>query len=135
MALSPHKPHRYVLKAPNVIGTQRQWTTTAYLLMRRNEFPRELRHTHPSIPMAYVMDSVNEWLDTPTGHFDRCVRVKGTAALRACADPATGWRDLSLLTTEWCCAGVSLVKLERSEPAGTAFLTRGPKPLELLAWK
>ena len=57
---SPHKPHRYVLKAANVIGTQWQWTTTAYLLMQRNGFSRELRHTHPSIPMASVMDSVNE---------------------------------------------------------------------------
>ena len=46
----PDKPHRYVLKAPYVIGTQWQSATTAYLLMRRNEFPRELRHTHPNIP-------------------------------------------------------------------------------------
>jgi hypothetical protein len=131
----PDKPHRYVLKAPYVIGTQWQAPTTAYLLMRRNEFPRELRHTHPSIPMAYVIDSVNESLDTPAGHFDRCVRVKGTATVRVYADPATGWRDMALLTTEWYCSGVGLVKLERSEPAGTAFLTGGTRTLELTAWK
>jgi hypothetical protein len=131
----PDKPHRYVLKTPYVIGTQWQSATTAYLLMRRNEFPRELRHTHPSIPMAYVIDSVNESLDTPAGHFDRCVRVKGTATVRVYADPATGWRDMALFTTEWYCAGVGLVKLERNEPAGTAFLTGGTRTLELQSWK
>ncbi len=131
----PDKPHRYVLKAPYVTGTQWQAPTTAYLLMRRNEFPRELRHTHPNIPMAYVIDSVNESLDTPAGHFNRCVRVRGTATVRVYADPASGWRDMALLTTEWYCSGVGLVKLERNEPAGTAFLAGGTRTLELQSWK
>lgn len=131
----PDKPPRFVLKAPFSVGTQWQSTTTAYLLMRRNEFPREIRHTHPSVTMRYVIDAANESVDTPAGHFEHCLRVSGTASVRVYADPATGWRDMPLTTTEWYCAGVGLVRMERSEPAKLAFLTGGTRTLELESWQ
>jgi hypothetical protein len=129
------KPKRYVLKAPYVVGTQWQAGTTAYLLMRRNEFPRELRHLHPNVPMTYQIEAVAEAVDTPAGQFKRCLRVRGTATVRVYADPATGWRDLPLTTQEWYCPGVGLVKMERSEQAGSAFLTGGTRTLELQSWQ
>ncbi len=131
----PDKPTRFVLKAPYTEGTQWQATTTAYLLMRQNEFPREIRHSHPSIPMAYVIERINESVDVAAGHFDRCVRVKGTASVRIYADPASGWRDMPLTTLEWYCPGVGLVKMSRSEPSSSAFLSGGVRTLELQAWE
>jgi len=131
----PDKPQRFVLKAPFVVGTQWQSTTTAYLLMRRNEFPREIRHTHPSVPMTYQIEALGESVDTPAGRFERCLRVRGAANVRIYADPASGWRDLPLTTLEWYCAGVGLVRMERSEPAGSAFLTGGTRTLELESWQ
>jgi hypothetical protein len=129
------KPQRFVLKAPYTVGTQWQAATTPYLLARRNEFPREIRHSHPSVPMNYLIEAVDEKIEVPAGRFDRCLRVKGQASVRVYADPASGWKDMPLTTTEWYCRGVGLVKLERQEPAQSPFLTGGSRVLELQAWR
>ncbi len=118
-----------------MVGTQWQASTTAYLLQRRNEFPREIRHTHPSIPMQYQIEAVNEAVDTPAGKFEQCLRVKGSATVRLYADPTSGWKDLPLTTLEWYCPGVGLTRLERSEPAGSGFLVGGTLRMELSAWQ
>jgi hypothetical protein len=126
---------RYVLKAPLAAGSSWQASTTAYLLKRRAEFPRELRHTHPSITMTYTIETLGEQVQTRAGAFSNCLRVKGTAALRVFADPVVGWRDMPLTTTEWYCDGVGLVRLVREEPANATFLTGGTLTMELVAWK
>jgi hypothetical protein len=131
----PDKVPRFVLKAPYTIGTQWQSTTTAYLLVRRNEFPREIRHTHPSVTMLYTIAAVDEAVETPAGRFAHCLRVQGSASVRVYADPASGWRDMPLTTTEWYCPRVGLVRVERSEPAKSAFLTGGTRTLELESWQ
>ena len=126
---------RYVLKTPLQPGTQWQAYTTAYLLLRSNEFPREIRHAHPKIPMNYQIMESNLTVDSPAGQFKNCLRVQGLATLRLYADPATGWRDLPLTTQEWYCAGIGLVRMERQEPAHSAFLTGGTRTLELESWE
>jgi hypothetical protein len=131
----PDTPHRYVLKAPYAAGSQWQSHTTAYLLQRRAEFPRELRHTHPRIPMLYTIEATGERVATRGGTFDKCLRVKGTAAVRVHADPVVGWRDMPLATTEWYCEGVGLVRLVREEPAQATFLTGGTLTMELVSWR
>ena len=133
-APTPDKPPRYVLKAPLVVGTAWPASTTSYLLRRRQEFPPEIRHSHPNIPMNYAIEAVGEAVQVPAGAFKDCVRVKGTASLRLFADPVVGWKDMSLVTTEWYCAGVGLVKLVREEPAESTFLTGGTLTMELVDW-
>ena len=107
------KEPRYVLKTPVAVGTSWRSTTTAYLLQRRQEFPREIRHSHPAVPMNYSIEAVGEAVAVRAGRFENCVRVKGVAALRLFADPVVGWKDMALTTTEWYCPGVGLVKLVR----------------------
>lgn len=131
----PDPARRYVLKVPFAVGTNWQATTTAYLLRRRQEFPREIRHTHPSVPMSYTIEAVGEKVGTRAGRFDDCLRVRGEARLRLFADPVQGWRDLPLTTLEWYCKGVGLVRLERDEPAASTFLSGGKLVLELTAWR
>jgi hypothetical protein len=126
---------RYVLKTPLAAGNSWQATTTAYLLKRRNEFPREVKHTHPSIDMNYTIEALGEKLQTRAGAFDSCLRIKGKAAVRIYADPVVGWRDMPLITTEWYCDGVGLVRLVREEPAQATFLTGGTMTMELIAWQ
>jgi hypothetical protein len=128
-------PRRYVLKTPFAAGSSWQASTTAYLLKRRAEFPREIRHTHPSIPMNYTIEALGEKLQTRAGAFDNCLRVRGTAALRLYADPVAGWRDMPLSTTEWYCDGVGLVRLVREEPAQATFLSGGTLTMELISWQ
>jgi hypothetical protein len=129
------KPPRFVLKAPFVVGTQWQAATAPYLLMRRNDFPREIRHSHPSVPMSYQIEATDEQVSTPAARFEHCLRVRGQAVVRLYADPASGWRDMPLTTLEWYCPGVGLVRVERSEPAQSAFLTGGTRTLELESWQ
>jgi len=131
----PDQPHRYVLKAPYVPGTQWQSSTTSYLLMRRNEYPREIRHAAAGVTMSYQIEAVDQSVDVPAGHFEGCLRVVGTATLRLYADPVKGWRDIPLVSTEWYCARVGLVRLERSETARYAYVTGGTRTLELESWQ
>lgn len=130
----PDAQRRYVLKAPVAVGTQWQAGTTAYLLRRRADFPREIRHSHPDVSMHYVIESLDDAVDVRAGRYEGCVRVRGQAQLRLFADPVVGWRDMPLTTTEWYCRGPGLVKLVREEPAGATFLTGGTLTMELLEW-
>lgn len=135
-APKPDATPRHVLRAPYVVGTQWRSNTTAYLLKRGQEFPREIRHMHPSVPMNYQIEAIGEAVTTPAGSFTGCVRVKGLAQLRLYADPVTGWRDLPLITTEWYCPGPGLVKLTRAEPtANSPFLSGGSFTMELTEWQ
>jgi hypothetical protein len=131
----PDAQRRYVLKAPLAAGSSWQASTTAYLLKRRAEFPRELRHTHPSITMTYTIAALGEKVQTRAGAFNNCLRVNGSAAVRVYADPVVGWRDMPLSTTEWYCDGVGLVRLVREEPAQATFLTGGTLTMELVTWQ
>jgi hypothetical protein len=126
---------RYVLKAPLAVGTTWQTSTTAYLLRRRQEFPPEIRHTHPAVPMLYTIAATGEAVQTRAGAFSDCLRVTGQAQVRLFADPVVGWRDLPLTTTEWYCNGVGLVKLVREEPAQSTFLSGGQLTMELVSWR
>lgn len=128
-------PKRYVLKAPIAVGTGWQATTTAYLLRRRQEFPPEIRHTHPAVVMTYTIEALDDKVSVRAGSFERCVRVGGQAVLKLFADPVVGWRELPLTTTEWYCHGPGLVKVVRKEPANSTFLIGGSQTLELLSWQ
>lgn len=129
------KERRYVLKAPLTAGSTWQSDTTAYLLQRRQEFPREIRHTHPAVKMVYSIEATGLVVDSRAGRFEGCVKVKGQASLRLFADPVVGWKDMPLITQEWYCPGVGLVRLVREEPANSTFLTGGTLTMELLEWK
>lgn len=126
---------RYVLKAPIAVGTGWQATTTAYLLRRRQEFPPEIRHSHPAVVMTYAIEALDDTVQVRGGRFEHCVRVGGQAVVKLFADPVVGWRELPLTTTEWYCHGPGLVKVVRKEPANSTFLVGGTQTLELLSWE
>lgn len=132
---TPDPQPRYVLKAPLAVGTQWQTTTTAYLLRRRADFPPEVRHTHPSVPMNYTIEAIDETVAVRAGRYERCVRVRGQGKVHLFADPVAGWRDVPLTTTEWYCPGPGLVKLTRDEAVASTFLSGGVLTMELLAWE
>jgi hypothetical protein len=131
----PDAAPRYVLKAPIAVGTTWQTPTAPYLLRRKADFPPEIRHSHPSVPMHYVIEALDAAVEVRAGRFEGCVRVRGQAALKLFADPAAGWRDMPLVTTEWYCRGPGLVKLVREEPAGSSFLVGGTVTMELMQWQ
>lgn len=131
----PDPAPRFVLKAPIAVGTSWQTTTTTYLMRRNSEFPPEIRHAHPSVPVVWTIEALDDRVEVPAGRFERCVRVKGLALLRLFADPVNGFKDMPLTTLEWYCPGVGLVKVERREPANSTFLTGGTMTMELMEWQ
>jgi hypothetical protein len=127
---------RYVLKLPLAVGTSWQASTTAYLLKRNAEFPPEIRHSHKPVAMTYRIAALGDKVSTRAGDFSDCIRVQGQAMMRLFADPVVGFKDMPLLTTEWYCKGVGLVKLERQEPTDNAtFLQGGKLVMELTEWQ
>lgn len=132
---TPDPQPRYVLKAPLATGTTWQHPTTAYLLRRRADFPPEIRHSHPAVPMVYTIQATGETVAVRAGRYEGCVRVRGLANVHLFADPVAGWRDVPLETTEWYCPGPGLVKLIRNETIGSTFLSGGVLTMELVEYR
>ena len=126
---------RYVLQKPYVVGTQWASSTTAYVLERRNEFLKELRHSTKPVAMNYRIDAVDQRVQTPAGNFDGCLRVLGRAEIKLYVDVAGRWDAVPLTTLEWYCPNVGLVRLERKEPSPSKLMRGGTLTMELTAWK
>ena len=132
---TPDARPRYVLKKPFAVGTQWQADTAPYLLERAQQFPPEIRHSHPAVPMVYRIEDANATIDTAAGHFDHCLEVKGLAELHLYVDAVSGWKDLPLLTREWYCPGAGLVRLTREEHTSSSFVSGGTLTLDLQQWQ
>lgn len=131
------EPARYVLRLPYVVGTQWTAPTGSYVYQRRNEFPRELRHLkrYQSLQMKYRIEALDELVDTPAGKFTGCLRVGGRADIRLYVDELFAWKDVPMLTREWYCPGVGLVRVERDEVSPSKFIVGGTLTMELTAWR
>ena len=128
-------PRRYVLQKPYAVGTEWEAPTTAYVLARKNEVPREVRYFHKPFPMHYRIEALAEKVHTPAGAFEGCMRVTGRAEIRLYDDTMFRWRDMPLFTLEWYCPGVGLVRLERKEPTPSKFMVGGSVTMELASWQ
>jgi hypothetical protein len=128
---------RYVLRKPYVVGTEWVAATTSYVLQRRNEFPRELRHLqrYKSLPMKYRIEALDQLVKTPAGEFTGCLRVSGRADIRLYVDELFAFRDVPVTTQEWYCPGVGLARVEREERSPSKFTVGGTLTMELAAWR
>jgi len=115
---------RWVLKAPYTVGTEWTTPTVPYLLQRKNEHPRELKHTH-KVQMTWRIEAVDDTVTTPKGTHQPCLRVVGRAELNLYTDPVNGFTNVPLVGREWYCKGVGLVKFEREETVPKGFMTGG----------
>ncbi len=129
------EPQRTVLAQPYAIGTKWQTLTTAYVLQRRNEVPKEVKRTHKPFAMTYEIEALDDKIEVPAGKFERCMRVGGRATVRLYVDAQFAWRDIGLTTREWYCAGIGLAKVEREELSPSRFMRGGRVKLELAAWQ
>ena len=128
-------PPRFVLKKPYVVGTQWQASSVAYLLQRRNEFPKEVRYTNKPVMMVYAIVGLNEKIETQAGIFEGCIKVMGEAKIKLYVDATFNWREIPLFSAEWYCPGVGLVKLERVETSPSRFMRGGTMTLDLVDFR
>lgn len=128
---------RYVLKRPFAVGTEWAAETTSYVLQRRNEYPRELRHLprYRTLPMKYRIAELEQPVETRAGRFGGCLRVDGTGEIHLYVDELFAYRDVPFTTREWYCPGVGLVRLERVERSPTRFLAGGTLTMELTGYE
>lgn len=125
-------PQRWVIKAPYQVGTEWTTPTVPYLLLRKNEHPRELKYSHSSL-MTWRIASVQETVKTAQGQtFSPCMKVEGLAHLNLYTDPVNGFSDVPLIAREWYCHTVGLVKFEREERVPPGFMTGGMLSAEVL---
>ena len=113
-----------VLPEPLKVGAEWTAPTVPYILRRMAEFPRELKYRSHAT-MHYAVVALDETVEVPAGSFSHCVKVRGDASLRLYVDPAKGFADQPLITTEWYCKGVGLVRFDRDESVQSAFLSGG----------
>lgn len=115
----------WVLKAPYTVGTEWTTPTVPYLLMRKNEHPRELKYSHKTT-MTWRIVSDTEQLQLASGEvLSPCLHVKGEAFLNLYTDPVNGFSDVPLSSHEWYCQGQGLVKFTREEKVPAGFMTGG----------
>lgn len=116
---------RYILKTPLQVGdTWDGGLTVPYLIRRPNEFPRDLKHSHKA-PMTYRVEALNEEVEVPLGKYTGCAHIVGEAAVRIFTDPINGFNDVPLISHEWYCPKVGLVKFSREEIVPGQFMTGG----------
>lgn len=133
LQFTPDAAPRYVLKYPIAKGSVWQAETVPYTVVRKNEFPRELRYVR-TMRMTYTIEAVDDKVTVSAGRFEGCVRVRGQADLKLYVDPVVGFREVPVSTLEWYCPGVGLVKVERDERLDSPFLSGGKITIELRAF-
>lgn len=127
---TPDAPPRMVLPVPLKVGASWRSLTASYYILRKSEYPRELKYSHMAL-MTYTVETLEETVTVPAGTFRHCARISGLAFITLYTDPVSGFRKIPLVTNEWYCKGVGLVKLERVEELATAFFTGGRSVMEL----
>lgn len=128
----PDEKPQWVLKAPYNVGTEWSTVTVPYLILRKNEHPRELKHSH-KVPMNWRITSVSETVTLASGErLSPCLHVLGEAFLNLYTDPVNGFNDVPLISHEWYCQGRGLVKFTREEKVPAGFMTGGTLSAELV---
>lgn len=127
------KPARKILPTLDSETSNLIWnaTTAAYAIHRTHPY-ESMVNKNIHIEMAYSIEARDETVAVPAGRFEHCIRVEGTAEISLYTDPAAGYRDIELTTTEWYAPGVGLVKLIRNEPLNTDVFKGGTVTMELL---
>ncbi len=108
---------RFVLKYPLQTGTS--WREISRPLILLRVFPNVKRVGEKSqIPMSYRIESINESVDVPAGHFENCIKVVAEGEIEVFTDAVHGMKQIPLSVEEWYAAGVGLVKQVRYEMDG-----------------
>jgi hypothetical protein len=76
--------------------------------------------------MIWRIEAVDDVVKLADGStLSPCLRVRGEARLNLYTDPVNGFTDVPLISREWYCKGLGLVKLEREEKVPSGFLVGG----------
>lgn len=123
---------RYVLRTPLKVGDA--WDaglTVPYLIRRPNQVPNDLKQSHKAM-MTYRVVALNEEVEVPVAKYTHCAHLIGEANIRVFTDPVNGFNDVPLISHEWYCPQVGLVKFSREEVVPGHFMTGGKVTYQLI---
>lgn len=83
------------------------------------------------VNMTFEIKSLTDTVSVPTGTFENCLRVEGSAILSLYVDPRVGYQDIEITQTEWYAPGVGLIKFVRDEPLDMPLFKGGLISFEL----
>lgn len=124
---------------PAKLSKDEKWTATTapYFLLRRNEWPREFRHTDKfrDLTMTFSIEATDQKVSTPAGEYSGCVLIKGIAPMIVWHEREMTYKEAPIVSSEWYCPNVGLVQLERHEPTTARFFQGGVMRMTLLRHK
>jgi hypothetical protein len=121
---------RFVVRQPIVPGTSWQSETRLFLMVRRFDWPNEMKYGKP-IAMDFEIEATDETVTVPAGTFEHCVIVAGHHQLKLYLDPVTGYGEVPINQREWYCPGAGMVRFIRSEPIKANYFNGGTVVYEL----
>lgn len=123
---------RYILKTPLKLG--QSWDggmTVPYLIRRPNQVPNDLKQSHRAM-MTYRVQDLDEEVLVPMARYTGCAHLVGEASIRIFTDPINGFNDVPLISHEWYCPKIGLVKFSREEIVPGQFMTGGKVTYQLI---
>ena len=90
-----------------------------------------LRKITVQLQMHYVIQSVDDDVVVPAGHFEHCLRVRGTGATEQDIGSHAGPTTIRAVSTEWFARGVGLIRAERVETTNSMIIPTGDFRMEL----
>ena len=124
---------------PAKLSKDEKWTATTapYFLLRRNEWPREFRHTDKfrDLTMTFSIEATDQKVSTPAGEYSGCLLIKGIAPMIVWHEREMTYKEAPIVSSEWYCPNVGLVQLERHEPTTARFFQGGVMRMTLLRHK
>ena len=121
---------------PAHLKITQQWQgRTATSVLESSAAPWEsLFRVHVPLEMRYRVESLSASVDTPAGHFTRCLLVAGRGSTESELGNGIGRAKLEITSREWYAPDVGLVRMERNEQTSAKALSGGSLVMELDRW-
>ena len=121
---------------PAHLKIAQQWQgRTATSVLESSAAPWEsLFRVHVPLEMRYRVESLSASVDTPAGHFTRCLLVAGRGSTESELGNGIGRAKLEITSREWYAPDVGLVRMERNEQTSAKALSGGSLVMELDRW-
>ena len=121
---------RTVLKLPLTVGSSWMVPSQPFAIGPKTDLGQGDMKM-PKVLMTHVVEAMEEEVTVPAGTFKHCARIIGNGMLPLYLDAVQGFKDIPIISREWYCKGVGLVKLEREEILFSNFFSAGTIKMEL----
>lgn len=113
------------------VGTEWEHTTVTRLLKKTGPPQKTVFKIIAKVPLEIKIESLDETVDVPAGHFENCMKVSMEGFVFKNAGNYVGLTMVSVDQTNWYAPGIGLIKMERLETTARKALDKGTLLVEL----